>query len=72
MYAKKRETLMSKNNKIEKDFQDSNSKIRRMAEEEIKKIEADANQIKKEAEKIGEEAENSINEYEGKTTKKNQ
>ena len=72
MYVKKRETLMSGNNKIEKDFQNSSSKIRRMAEEEIKKIEADASQIKKEAEKIGEEAENSINEYKSKTMKKNQ
>jgi len=61
---------MSGKNKIEKDYRNSNSKIRQMAEDEIKKIEADANQIKKEAEKIGEEVENSINESEGKAAKK--
>jgi len=61
---------MSGKNKIEKDYRNSNSKIRQMAEEEIRKIEGDAKNIKEEAEKIGAEAENSLNDCEGKAAKK--
>lgn len=61
---------MSGKTKIDKDYRISNSKIRQMAEEEIKRIEASANQIKEEAEKIGEEVENSIIRDEGKAVKK--
>ena len=61
---------MSKKEKLEKDYQNFNLNIERMAEEEIKKIREKANAIKEEASRIGEAVELSINKEEMKTVKK--
>jgi hypothetical protein len=61
---------MSKKEKLEKDYQNFNLNIERIAEEEIKKIREKANAIKKEASKMGEAVELSLNEEEAKSAKK--
>ena len=61
---------MSKKEKLEKDYQNFNLNIERIAEEEIKKIREKANAIKEEASKMGEAVELSLNEEETKATKK--
>ena len=61
---------MSKKEKLEKDYQNFNLNIERIAEEEIKKIREKANAIKEEASKIGEAVELSLNEEETKARKK--
>jgi hypothetical protein len=61
---------MSKKEKLEKDYQNFNLNIERIAEEEIKKIREKANAIKEEASKTGEAVELSLNEGEPKAAKK--
>lgn len=61
---------MSKKEKLEKDYQNFNLNIERIAEEEIKKIREKANALKEEASKIGEAVELSLKEGETKTAMK--
>jgi len=61
---------MSKKEKLEKDYQNFNLNIERIAEEEIKKIREKANAIKEEASKMGETVELSLNEEEKKAARK--
>ena len=61
---------MSKKEKLEKDYQNFNLNIERIAEEEIKQIREKANAIKEEASKIGESVELALNEEEKKAVKK--
>ena len=61
---------MSKKEKLEKDYQNFNLNIERIAEEEIKKIREKANAIKEEASKTGEAVEFSLSEEEPKAAKK--
>jgi len=60
---------MSKKEKLEKDYQNFNLNIKRVAEEEIEKIREKANAIKEEASKTGEAVELSLNQDEKKTAK---
>jgi prefoldin subunit 5 len=53
---------MSKENKIEREYESLKKDIHTMAETEIKKIEQKVQKIKKEAEKIGQEVERSMTE----------
>jgi hypothetical protein len=55
---------MSTKEKLEKDYQNYNLNIERMAEEEIKKIREKANLIREEASETGKSVELSINEGE--------
>lgn len=52
---------MSKNPKLEKDYNDCNSNIQRKAQEEIKKIKEKIEKVKKEAEEIGKGLETEVN-----------
>ena len=52
---------MSKKEKLEKDYQNFNLNIERLAEEEIKKIREKADAIKEEASKMGEAVALSLN-----------
>ena len=61
---------MSNKEKLEKDYQNFNLKIERMAEEEIKKISEKANALKEEACKMGEAVEFSLTEGEEKVARK--
>jgi len=61
---------MSKKEKLEKDYQNFNLNIERIAEEEIKKIREKANAIKEEATKMGKAVELSLNEGEPKAARK--
>jgi len=61
---------MSKKEKLEKDCQNFNLNIERIAEEEIKKIREKANAIKEEASKMGEAIELSLNEGKAKAKRK--
>jgi DhnA family fructose-bisphosphate aldolase class Ia len=61
---------MSKKAKLEKDYEDTKLIIERMAEEEIKRIQAKVNVIKKEAAKVGEDVELTIKKNETKALKK--
>ena len=56
--------------KIEKDFEESNHTVEKIANEELLEIKRKAAQIKREAEKIGEAVEFSMTESETKTAKK--
>jgi archaellum component FlaC len=53
---------MSKENKIEKEYESLTKDIHTMADNEIKNIEQKVQKIKKEAEKVGKEVERSMNE----------
>lgn len=57
---------MSAYDKIEKDYEDSNSAIEKKANEEVQKIREKAARVRKEAEKIGADVEFSIRKDEGK------
>ena len=61
---------MLKKEKLEKDYQNFNLNIERIAEEEIKRIREKANAIKEEASKMGKAVELSLNEGEMKATRK--
>lgn len=61
---------MSKKEKLEKDYQNFNMNIERMAEEEITKIREKANAIKEAAKKTGEAVAVSLNESEMKSARK--
>jgi len=52
--------------KLEKDFQDFNLQIEKLADEELKKIKEKADAIKSEVSKIGESVELSAKDSEGK------
>jgi archaellum component FlaC len=53
---------MSKENKIEKEYESLTKDIHAMADSEIKNIEQKVQKIKKEAEKVGQEVERSMTE----------
>jgi hypothetical protein len=55
--------------KLEKDFQDFNMQIEKLADEELKKIKEKADAIKSEVNKIGESVELSVKDNEGKEGK---
>jgi len=61
---------MSNKEKLEKDYQNFNLNVERMAEEEIKKIREKAIALKEEASKMGEAVEFSLNEGEEKVSRK--
>ena len=61
---------MSKQEKLEKDYQNFYVNIERMAEEEVNKIREKTNAIKEEASKMGETVELSLNEEEKKAARK--
>ena len=60
---------MSKD-KLEKDYKKFNLAIEQEAENQLKKIQEESDELKKEAARIGEEVENSINEKQPKAPKK--
>ncbi len=60
---------MSKD-KLEKDYKKFSLDIEQEAENQLKKIQQESDELKKEAARIGEEVERSINEKQTKATKK--
>lgn len=66
MLCDKKLKKMTEYDKIEKDYEDSDSALEKKVNEELQKIREKAARIRKEAEKIGEDVEFSIREDEGK------
>jgi hypothetical protein len=60
---------MSKKSKIEKEYDSLETSIRKIVEEEMKKIEETVEKNEKEAEKMGEEIESSLKEKKVKSKK---
>ena len=61
---------MSNKDKIEKDYEKFNLTIENEAENKLKKIQQESNQLKREASKIGDTVERTIQEKESKSSKK--